>query len=169
GDKYRSSNNEDYIGALSGLQAAISTLAKSPSITDPNATKPVLEAAGVGQKAVNKLAGGFRIDLEGGVEKSVQQLLEQPITYAEALAGRASVDQVNGAGGRFCGQFAQLLGKFPFNTNASEELSIAQLDQVLAPNTGMLWSFYNSTLASLLIKQGPVYAAAPGGALQVSP
>ena len=167
-DKYRLPNNEGYIAALSGLQAAISTLEKSPSITDPNSTKPVLDAAGEAHKAVIKLAGTFRVDPGGAIEKSVQQLLEQPITYAEDLAGRASLEQVNGAGARFCAQFGQLSGKFPFNPNASAELSPTQLNQVLAPNTGALWSFYSSTLAPLLIKQGAHYTAAPG-ALSVSP
>lgn len=167
-DKYRLPNNEGYVAALSGLQAAISTLEKSPSITDPNATKPVLDAAGEARKAVSKLAGGFRVDPDGGVEKAVQQLLEQPITYAETLAGRASFDQVNGAGSRFCAQFAQISSKFPFNPHSSEEISLAQLNQLLAPGTGSLWTFYSSTLAPLLIKQGSRYAAAPGS-IQVSP
>lgn len=168
-DKYRSPNNDPYISALSDLQAAISTLEKSPSVTDPNATKPVLEAAGKAHSAVTKLAGPFRVDPEGGIEKSVQQLLEEPITYAESLAGRASIEQVNGAGGKFCGQFASLSTKFPFNPNASEELSLPQLNQVLAPGTGTLWTFYSSTLAPLVVKTGSQYAPAPGGAIQVSP
>jgi type VI secretion system protein ImpL len=167
-DKYRLPNNEGYVAALSGLQAAISTLEKSPSITDPNSTKPVLDAAGEGHKAVNKLAGSFRVDPEGGIEKSVQQLLEQPITYAEELAGRASLDKVNRSGAEFCAQFGQLSGKFPFNPKASQELSMTQLNQLLAPNTGSLWTFYSSTLAPLLVKQGSHYSAAPG-AISVSP
>jgi len=167
-DKYRLPSNEGYIAALSGLQAAISTLEKSPSISDPSATKPVLDAAGEAHKAVNKLAGSFRVDPEGGVEKSVQQLLEQPITYAEDLVGHESVDKVNRAGAGFCAQFGHLSGKFPFNPNATAEISIAQLDQLLKPNTGALWTFYSSTLAPLLVKDGPRYTVVPG-AIQVSP
>ncbi len=167
-DKYRLPSNEGYIAALSGLQAAISLLEKSPSISDPNSTKPVLEAAGEAHKAVSKLAGSFRVDPTGGIEKSVQQLLEQPITYAEDLVGSASLDKVNRAGAGFCAQFAQVSGKFPFNSTANQEVSIAQLNQLLAPNTGALWTFYTSTLAPLLVKQDSRYVAAPG-AIQVSP
>jgi type VI protein secretion system component VasK len=166
-DKYRLPSNEGYVAALSGLEAALSTLAKSPSTTDPNSTKPVLDAAGEAHRAVSKLAGGFRVDPDGGVERSVQQLLEQPITYAEAIAGRASTEQINAAGGRFCAQFTQLSGKFPFNSAAAQEVSIAQLNQILAPNTGALWTFYSSTLAPLVVKQGSRYVAGQG-ALQVS-
>ena len=166
-DKYRLPSNEGYIAALSGLEAAISTLAKSLSATDPNSTKPVLDAAGEARKAVSKLAGSFRVDPDGAVEKSVQQLLEQPITYAEAIAGRASTEQVNAAGGRLCAQFAQLSGRFPFSPGATGEVSIAQLNQILAPNIGTLWTFYSATLAPLVAKQGSRYVAGPG-ALQVS-
>lgn len=161
-DKYRLPNNEGYIAALSGLQAAISTMENSQSITDPNSTKPALDAVGEARKAVIKLAGSFRVDPAGSVEKSVQQLLEQPITYAENLVVGTPKEKLNLAGAQFCTRFSKLSTKFPFNPSAAEELSVAQLNEMLAPNTGALWTFYSSTLAQLLVKQGSRYVAAPG-------
>lgn len=161
-DKYRSPSNDEYISALSNLQIAINTLQKSPT-TDASATKPLFDAAADGRKAVSKYQGKFHVDQDtkAPVHESVPRLLLKPIDDAEALAGRASTEAVNGAGKGFCKQFTSLLGKFPFNPHGTEELTVAQMNEVLAPKTGALWTFYSSTLSSMIVPQGPVYVPAP--------
>jgi type VI secretion system protein ImpL len=167
--QYRSPSNDDYINALSTLQISINTLEKSLSPTDPNATKPLFDAAALARQAVAKYKGKFHLDSDAAapVHESVPRLLLEPIVDAENLAGHASGDAVNAAGKSFCQKFGVLFTKFPFNPHATEELTVAQLNDVLAPKTGSLWTLYTSTLSALITQQGPVYVAAPGA--KVSP
>lgn len=162
-DKYRSASNDDYINALSNLQIAINALKSSLSPTDPNAVKPLLDAAAQGRQAIAKYQGKFHLDpdTKAPVHESVPRLLLEPIVDAERLAGHASGDAVNGGGKRFCASYNSLLSKFPFNPRTNEELTVAQLNEVLAPKTGSLWTLYSSSLSALIVQQGSVYVAAP--------
>jgi type VI secretion system protein ImpL len=98
----------------------------------------------------------------------VRALLEQPITNAEALLGRLSIDQLIGAGHDFCNQLAPMTSKYPFNPNSSQDLPIDQLNTVLAPRTGALWTFYDQNLAQYLPKRGSQYVASPSESMTLS-
>jgi len=166
---YRSPSNDEYINALSTLQISVNTLEKSMSPTDPNATKPLMDAAATARQAVAKYKGKFHLDPDTAapVHESVPRLLLEPIVDAENLAGHASGEAVNAAGKSFCQKFNVLFTKFPFDPHAAQELTLVQLNEALAPKTGSLWTLYSSTLSSLIVQQGPVYVAAPSA--KVSP
>jgi type VI secretion system protein ImpL len=166
---YRSPSNDEYINALSTLQISVNTLEKSMSTTDPNATKPLMDAAATARQAVAKFKGKFHLDPDTAapVHESVPRLLLEPIVDAENLAGHASGEAVNAAGKNFCQKFNGVFTKFPFDQHATQELTLAQLNDVLAPKTGSLWTLYSSTLSSLIVQQGPIYVAAPSA--KVSP
>ena len=70
---------------------------------------------------------------------------------------------------KLCSDFAQITGKFPFNPSSSLDASVDQINALLAPNTGKLWTFYTASLAQYLPKQGTRYVANPAGAVKISP
>ena len=166
-DQYQFQSNKPYIDALAKLKGDLSTLAHSSTTSDPAVINQALGSAGTAKAAITQIMG-VRIDQRFHTEGLVRTLLEEPITDAEALLGRAPREGINAAGRDFCGQFNNMLNKYPLNPAAREELSTDQLNAVLEPSNGALWSFYKSKLAPLIAKQGSRYSAAPGGELKVS-
>ena len=166
-DEYQFQSNKPYVDALAKLKGDLSTLAHSSNPSDPAAINQALASAGNAKATITQIMG-MRIDQRFHTEALVRTLLEEPITSAEALLGRAPKEGTNAAGREFCGQFNSMLNKYPFNPGSREELSTDQLNAVLEPSHGALWSFYNSKLSQLLVKEGSHYAAAPGGAFKVS-
>ncbi len=169
-DQYILPSNQSYVGALSKLKSQISLLASSPTGTqDTNLVTQALSAAQDASGAVSQLAEKFRVDSQFHIETVTQALLAQPIDHAQALIKMGPKEALNGAGHRFCAQFAQLTDKFPFNPNSAQDLPVDQLNALLAPNTGELWKFYSTTLAQYLTKQGVRYVPSPSGSVRISP
>jgi type VI secretion system protein ImpL len=61
-----------------------------------------------------------------------------------------------------------LLGKFPFNPDASADATLAEVGAVLAPNTGSLWAFQQERLAGILEKQGDQWVQKPTSPVALS-
>ena len=61
-----------------------------------------------------------------------------------------------------------MLGKFPFNPDATTEATIAEVVGLLAPNSGQLAAFQLERLGEFMEKQGGKWVAKPGGAVVLS-
>jgi type VI secretion system protein ImpL len=158
-EHYIVDSNKGYILALSKLQADISPLASSPS--DPALATVASSSAGAAKVTVTQVMG-TQVDQKYHNENLVRALLEQPITHAEALLGGVGRAALNEAGKQFCSDFTQMTTKYPFNPNSSQDVGVDQLNEILAPKTGALWTFYDTKLSQLLTKQGSHYASVPG-------
>jgi type VI secretion system protein ImpL len=165
-DQYILPSNKEYIVALGKLQSDIAPLVGNPS--DPALANQALTSAGAAKVSVTQVMG-TRVDQKFHNESLVRTLLQEPITNIEDLLGRAPKDALNGAGKDFCGKLAQITSKYPFNPSASEEVTVDQLNGILAPSTGALWTFYNAKLAQLITKDGARYTANPAASVKVSP
>jgi len=128
-----------------------------------------LSAVGDANGAVDQLAQKFHVDPQTHIETIAQSLLRQPIERAEAVIRTKPVSDLKGAGQAFCGQFSRLTNKFPFNPASSEDVTIDQLNAVLAPNTGSLWTFYNTKLTQYITRQGSSYEANNAGTVKITP
>jgi type VI secretion system protein ImpL len=169
-DKYILPSNEGYVSGLTKLKSQISLLAGSPTgASDPNLVNQTLSAVGDANAAVGQLAQKFRVDPEFHIETVSQNLLTQPLDHAAALIKIGSKEPLNGGGRTFCMQLSQIAGKFPLNPNSSEDIPLDQLNAILAPNTGALWTFYNTKLAQYITKQGSRYDANNAGSIKISP
>jgi|CZKJ01.1.fsa_nt_gi type VI secretion system protein ImpL len=164
-DQYILPSNKDYILALSKLQADIAPLAGNP--TDPALASQVSTSEGAAKVTVTQVMG-TRVDQKFHNENLVRALLEQPITNVEAPLKLGPAAAVNGAGKSFCGRFAQITTKYPFNPKSDQDLPIDQLNDILAPKTGALWTFYDDKLKPILVKQGTRYVVAPTSAVKPS-
>src|ERR1017187_3706758 len=164
-DQYILPSNKDYILALSKLQADIAPLAGNP--TDPALSSQVSTSEGAAKVTVTQVMG-TRVDQKFHNENLVRALLEQPITNVEAPLKLGPAAAVNGAGKSFCGRFAQITTKYPFNPKSDQDLPIDQLNDILAPKTGALWTFYDDKLKPILVKQGTRYVVAPTSAVKPS-
>lgn len=168
-DKLVSPGNTSYLNGLISLQGSVSQLAQNPAAAnDPTQTGPVTSAAIAAHAAARQTAQAFTIDQQAHVDQTVLALMEDPINSVEALARGAGAAQANGGGKSFCASYAQTMSKFPFTPGAPIDATPAEVAALLQPGTGALWQFYNANLKTLLVQQGPTYAAAPNAPMKVN-
>jgi type VI secretion system protein ImpL len=162
--------NKPYIDSLLALQGTIAQAsAQNPAAPpDPAAATPILTTATAAHTAARQAAQAFTIDQQTHTETTSLALLEAPIKSVEALVRGIAPAAANSGGRTFCGSFDALMTKFPFAAASSTPASVAEVNAVLAPETGALWQFYNASLKTLLIQQGTQFMLAPGAAAQVS-
>jgi len=166
-DRLVSDANSAYISALMGLQASLDQVATAAGPARAQAVSQAAASADQAKQAVRELALGFSIEGEARrVGQAVRQLLESPITGAEALLGRLPAADVNAAGASFCQPFRELAARYPFNPTATVEASIDDVVAVFQPGGSALWSFYDDVLRELLVRQGNRYAAKVGATPQ---
>lgn len=154
-DAYIQPSNKDYILALAKLQTEVASLSANPA--DPGSAQKVNESASAAMGVVAQVVG-TRVDQKFGNEKLVRALLEQPITGVVDLLKNVPTDKLNAAARGMCSQFGQVADRYPFDPNSRQELTLEQLNGLLAPKTGSLWVFYDANLAQVLVKNGSTYS-----------
>ena len=165
-EQYISGGNSVYMNALVSLQASI---AQAVQLETEAAVQQTQSEARNGYTAVRQLAQGFRLSGDYAVDKMVEKLLRDPITYAENVLGRIAVEELNGAGAGFCREFAKLNGKFPFDPNSQVDADMALVDEIFRPGTGALWALYENPLSKAVVLQGSRYVPKPNSGVTVQP
>ncbi|MGH7506302.1 MAG: type VI secretion IcmF C-terminal domain-containing protein, partial [Longimicrobiales bacterium] len=94
------------------------------------------------------------------VAADVQRLLLAPVQSIEALLLALGPAEVNAGGATFCQRFSPLTSLYPFDSASGNDATVSQVSQMLQPESGALWSFYDQQLQGLLVQQGNAYAAA---------
>jgi type VI secretion system protein ImpL len=167
-DVFKLPSNKDYVAALAKLESDVDALAHSAGTIDPALATQTTTAAGEVKVAATATVGD-RVDRKFGHENMVRQLLEEPITNVENLLGRVPGDSANAGGKSFCSQFTSIADKYPFKPDSTQDLSVDQLNAVLAPGKGALWTFYDASLKQYLIKNGSgAYVAVDSGTVKLS-
>ena len=162
-DQYIGGSNQPYVAGLSGLQACLDRANNAPGDKDA-AKAQCLNDASNAQQAARQIAQGFKIDQDGHLDQTVQNLLLAPIT---SITPVLKPGPVSGAG--LCAQMGPLESKFPFSPLATLEATPQDLATVYDPTNGALAQFYNSSLKNLLLPQGTGYIANPAATQAVSP
>ena len=166
--KLTGQGNQAYMTALIAFQAAVAQAAAAQGQSSDAVAGQALSTAATAKSAAAQLASGFTIDQQGQVHGTVQKLMEDPITYAEALLTHLGSDQVNARARAFCAGVRTTFSKFPFNPTSPIQATIPEVTGILRPGTGSLWTMYNDVLQSALQKQGASYQPVPG-AVRLSP
>jgi type VI secretion system protein ImpL len=165
-DRYVAPSNQPYVNSLLTLQTSVDQAAQMPT-PDPATASTTLSNATNAKISVKQVAQGFNIDQETHLEATLQKLLEDPITNAEGLLRALGPAELNGKGKGLCAQFSTVTNKYPFNTAATAEASIAEVNSLLKPGEGALWAFYDANLKQALVKQGTQYV--PTGTVPLTP
>ena len=134
--------NQNYNGALLNLQQSVDRAANK----DPNGEQAVRDGGQSAKLSARQLSASFPPDTEGHVDQRTEELLLQPITYLDGLVG----GDLRAGGAGFCSAFNTMTSKFPFNPAATPEVTLEELGAFLRPNTGRLWTFYETTLKSVM-------------------
>ena len=161
-DKLIGGANQPYVGALLDLQSALSQTAVGTGKAAEDAAAQASSKAAAAKTAALQLASGFTVDQQGNVQRTVQSLLEAPITNTDPLLQHFGADAINVKARQFCGTASGLLAKYPFNPDATQQATVAEVTAMFKPVTGSLWRFYNENLQAVLPRQGNQYVPAAG-------
>ena len=167
-NRYIGPSNQPYMNALVTLQSSVEAAAGQDPVSEAAAGQALTTAAAA-RVSARQVAQGFRVDPEAHIETSVQKLMEDPITSAEALLRRAGPAELNAKGKSFCATLRSLMAKYPFNPNATAQATVADVNGVFHKPDGALWAFYAASLQKLLPKQGAQYVAAPAPGMALNP
>jgi type VI protein secretion system component VasK len=151
------------------LQASLDQVAKGPREDADAAVTQALGDASQAKLATKQLANQFRLDEGGKVHLLVQRLMEAPILYVESALQTVGPAQLNGKGNAFCAPFRQLLAKFPFNSYGTVAATVDEVNALLQPGAGTLWTFVQDDLANYVTRQGTQFAEKPGTSVRISP
>lgn len=168
-ERYVAPPNQAYMSGLSSLDTSLEQVAAQPGQPSDAAAGQVLANAGAAKSASRQVAQAFRPDPEGKVDATVQKLMEDPITYVEALLRTLGPAELNAKGKALCAQLRPVLAKYPFNPSASQQATLPEVNSILRKPDGALWAFYDANLQRLLARQGPQYVPAPGGSINLTP
>ena len=167
-DRLIGAGNTNYVNALLTLAGAVTQVAQNPAAGSESAAfAPVVSAASAADIATRQTAQTFSIDSQMHTENTVLALLQAPIQCAAKLPPSPGA-QANGAGQKICGAVNGLLGKYPFAPNSTVLASLDEVNRVLAPDTGTVWSLYNGALKQYLVPSGAQYVQAPNPPLPVN-
>jgi type VI secretion system protein ImpL len=151
--------NQSYNGGLMNLQQAVDRAANK----DPNGEQSTRDNAQSARLSTRQLSATFPPDPEAHIDQRTEELLLQPITYLDNLAG----GDLRAGGAAFCAAFNPLTAKFPFNPTATAEVTLDELGNILRPQSGKLWTFYESSLKSVM--QCPNGECSPQGSTPINP
>lgn len=151
--------NQSYNGGLMNLQQAVDRAANK----DPTGEQSTRDNAQSARLTTRQLSATFPPDPDGHIEQRTEELLLQPITYLDNLAG----GDLRAGGAGFCAAFNPLTSKFPFNPAAQAEVTLDELGGILRPQSGRLWTFYDASLKSVM--PCPNGECAPQGSTPINP
>jgi type VI secretion system protein ImpL len=169
-DKFIAPPNQSYMTALSGLQAAVESVANQPGQPSDTAAASVLTAASQAKTTTRQMAQAFNIDKDGHIETNTQKLLEDPITSIEPLVRSLGPAELNAKAGKdLCGPMRALMAKYPFSPNSKIDATIPDVNSVFKPKEGAIWVFYDANLQKLLQKQGSQYVPVSPATMTITP
>src|ERR1017187_10004595 len=165
---YIQDHNSAYTSALVSLQSSMDRVAKSGTDVKDDLVSQTMADATAAYKVTRQIAQNFHIDREGNVHGMVQKFMEDPIRQAEAILGRLGPAQLNTEGRRFCGEFADLTRKYPFDTNAKVDATLDDINGIFRPGEGKLATFFDSTLKNYVERRGNEYVRRADSRVQVT-
>ena len=168
-DRYILPPNQNYMTALVTIQTSLEAIANQPGAPNDAAAAQTVNNATQAKVNTRQMAQAFSIDAEGHIEASVQKLLEDPITYLDAMLRSIDTPEINAGGKALCGGFRPVLNKYPFNPAATSEATLADVNAVFRKPDGLLWTFYEQKMQKVLTRQGTQYVPNAAAKVTVSP
>jgi type VI secretion system protein ImpL len=168
-DKLIGQGSQNYISALSQLAGALDLASQNPqSLQDPAAFAPVQQQVVMANGSVQQAAQAFNVDSQGHTETVVMNLLKAPIDCVDKQKPSPNA-AVNGGAAGMCAAVNPLLAKYPFANNSNVMATVPEVDSAFAPDTGLVWSTYNTKLKTIIAQQGAQFVPAPSAPGPVNP
>ncbi|HLZ49812.1 MAG TPA: ImcF-related family protein [Candidatus Acidoferrum sp.] len=159
--KYDQASNDAYMKGLLNLQQCVQQTADAPPEQKDATKTSCLQTATQAHLAAAQIAQGLPNDTDGHVDKTVGDLLDEPIKALQKLWATQG-----GSGEGLCGPLKALQTAYPFNAHASREITLAEFNEFFQPGKGKLSQFLASQKNNLSL-QGTTYVRALGTPTQV--
>ena len=168
-DQFIGGSNKPYIDSLVSLNGAVSQIAGNPAAgSDPSAFAPLQQAVTGANAAVSMASQQFKVESHYNTASTVQALLHAPIDCAGRLVPNPK-NGPNGGGQNLCSAVKGLISKYPFTQSSATPATVADVNSVFAPETGLLWSIYNAQLKTFIAPAGSGYDKSPTAPMPPSP
>jgi type VI secretion system protein ImpL len=168
-DKLIGPGSAPYVTALAGLAGAVDLASQNPAVLqDAAAFGPVAQQVVMANGSVQQAAQQFNVDSQGHTEATVAALMRAPIECVQRLAPSPNA-AVNGGAAGMCSAVNPLLAKYPFTNGSTAMATVPEVDTAFAPETGLVWSTYNTKLKTIITQQGAQFVAAPTAPGPVNP
>ncbi|BDC51890.1 hypothetical protein F183_A42050 [Bryobacterales bacterium F-183] len=119
----------NYSNAIAQLTGPVDT-ALQPGVDSFQSAQSLKDAARNAETQTRGITAALPNDMEAQIHTTILDLMLRPITSLPLPKGGA---EINAAAGGFCGEFGQLARKFPFNSKATPEVSMMELDTIFKP------------------------------------
>ena len=153
--------NAAYIEALAQLRHSMQDIAQGGRSPDPAVHQAAAANYDKAMEAVRQIARGFKAVGVGGLDGTVERLLEEPIRYTNPFIirdpMRRIVAKINGDVATFCISQKNVLSKYPFQPTSLNDASLEEFDGIFHPATGAIWKFQQQSLADLTVKEGSLW------------
>ncbi|MFL6449173.1 MAG: ImcF-related family protein [Bryobacteraceae bacterium] len=161
--------NKPYMTALGALQLAVSSGSEEPVLGDP-ARAAIKDAQDKARQQVNPLKLAFGKD---PTADALEKFLNEPISHVEDAIPNPDRDRektiTNGLN-KLRQTLLPLLGKYPFNRESLNDVTLEEFDTAFAPGTGAIWEFQSKILAEVVLRnQGQWNSPVPEKKPQASP
>jgi type VI secretion system protein ImpL len=166
-DHYIVPSNKEYIEALGKLQSDIHALAQSPGAPDPVQLTQAGNSADAASQAATKTVDSGPVDQLTKNQDQVRRLLQQPITYVEAVLRQVPGEIANTGGKSYCSVFNPVAKKYPFDPSSTQDLTMDQLYAVLGPTSDALKNLKDS-VKPFAVMVGSKYVPNPSATVKPS-
>lgn len=160
--------NQPYVGALLQLQScldqAVTQMEGAPADQRDAIKGNCIPTAAQAKVATRQIAQGLQIDQVAHIERTVQKLMEDPITAAEGLLRPAGPADAGG----LCAALRPLLAKYPFNPASGARATLDEVTAFFGPG-GAMSAFYEQNLKEVLLQQGGRYIPNPASQFRLNP
>jgi type VI protein secretion system component VasK len=155
--------NAAYIDALAQLRHSMQDIAQGGKNTDPAVHQLASQNYDKAMDAAHQIARGFKPVGVGGLDTTVQRLLEEPIRFADRFITRdmekAGAGKINGELRTFCSNQRNTLRKYPFQSLSADDAGLEEFAGIFEPTKGAIWQFQQKSLAELTVKEGSIWKA----------
>jgi type VI secretion system protein ImpL len=167
--------NAAYIDALAQLRRSMQDIAQGGNPADLGA---VHQAAGQNyEKAlevVRQISKSFKPVGVGGLDATVERLLEEPIRQTSAFIIRDTTKigtgKINADLRNFCISQSKTLRKYPFQPSSTEDATLDDFSALFDPMRGGIWKFQQQALGEFIVKEGAQWKSKdPAKKPQVTP
>jgi type VI secretion system protein ImpL len=153
--------NAAYIDALAQLRRSMQDIAQGARNPDPAVHQAASQNYEKAMDAVRQIARGFKPVGVGGLDATVERLLEEPIRLTSSFIikdmDKAGSDKVNRDLHNFCISQRNILRKYPFQSSSADDASMEEFAGMFEPMRGAIWRFQQQSLADLTVKEGSLW------------
>jgi type VI protein secretion system component VasK len=156
--------NAAYIEALALLRHSMQDIADAGKTVDPAILQAASQNYDKALDAVRQISRAFKPVGVGGLDGTVQRLLEEPIRPALRFIPKPGdpitdlTNKANREASAFCTSQKSTLGKYPFQP-AGVDASLEEFTALFHPVTGAIWKFQQQSLAELTVKENSLWKA----------